>query len=270
MSDLPATHTDQIRNLRNISVRPVRREFVLDNTLYIVEVEAELPNGRKDFATAAVPVKGLTGDALANAIMKCETKAKRRVTLSIAGLGMLDETEIETIPDAQPATGHDVRGYEGTNGEENRTPMASEKQLKTIQVLARKCGMTKDEYRQTLWQAYGVESSRQLTAEQASEFIDYLRSLAEEKSTQTPTPTQTPTEDPTEVIKQQCERLGFSKPESIAVRSAINTSGVDPAVAARALSEVHSKAEAIEGLRMVGVPNPFKTQQVSAAAGSPA
>src|SRR5690606_24912460 len=37
---------------------------------------------------------------LANAYMKAETKAKRRVTLSICGLGWLDETETETIPDA--------------------------------------------------------------------------------------------------------------------------------------------------------------------------
>jgi hypothetical protein len=29
--------------------------------------------------------------------MKCETKAKRRVTLSICGLGMLDETEVDSL-----------------------------------------------------------------------------------------------------------------------------------------------------------------------------
>jgi hypothetical protein len=40
----------------------------------------------------------LKGDALANALMKCETKAKRRVTLSLASLGWLDETELDTIP----------------------------------------------------------------------------------------------------------------------------------------------------------------------------
>jgi len=33
--------------------------------------------------------------------MKAESKAKRRVTLSICGLGMLDESETSTIPDAQ-------------------------------------------------------------------------------------------------------------------------------------------------------------------------
>jgi hypothetical protein len=30
--------------------------------------------------------------------MKAETKAKRRVTLSICGLGMLDESEVESLP----------------------------------------------------------------------------------------------------------------------------------------------------------------------------
>jgi hypothetical protein len=42
---------------------------------------------------ATVPVN----DPL-NGLMKAETTAKRRATLSILGLGMLDETEIETIP----------------------------------------------------------------------------------------------------------------------------------------------------------------------------
>jgi len=45
-----------------------------------------------------VPLGTLKGDALASALMKAETKAKRRVTLSIAGLGWLDETELATIP----------------------------------------------------------------------------------------------------------------------------------------------------------------------------
>ena len=33
--------------------------------------------------------------------MKAETKSKRRVTLRLCGLGMLDESEVETIPNAQ-------------------------------------------------------------------------------------------------------------------------------------------------------------------------
>jgi hypothetical protein len=49
----------------------------------------------------AVSIAGLKGDALVNATLKAITKAKRRVTLSICGLGMLDETEIDTIQDAK-------------------------------------------------------------------------------------------------------------------------------------------------------------------------
>jgi hypothetical protein len=55
--------------------------------------EATHPNGRSETAVATVPAQDLI-----NALMKCETKAKRRATLSILGLGMLDETEIDTIP----------------------------------------------------------------------------------------------------------------------------------------------------------------------------
>ena len=35
-------------------------------------------------------------------MMKAETKAKRRVTLSICGLGVLDETEVENVPHQAP------------------------------------------------------------------------------------------------------------------------------------------------------------------------
>ena len=40
--------------------------------------------------------------------MKAETKAKRRATLSIVGLGLLDETETETIPGAKLVNGEVV------------------------------------------------------------------------------------------------------------------------------------------------------------------
>lgn len=90
--------TDQLRNLRRVSVRIVSRERVED--VWVVTAEASTADGRTDAAIGAVAIAGLKGDALANALMKAETKAKRRVTLSICGLGMLDETETETIPGA--------------------------------------------------------------------------------------------------------------------------------------------------------------------------
>jgi hypothetical protein len=57
--------------------------------------------GRTTENMGAVPVGGLKGDHLANAMMKAITKAHRRTILMHCGLGMLDETEVETIPGAQ-------------------------------------------------------------------------------------------------------------------------------------------------------------------------
>ena len=91
--------TDQLRSLRKVSIEIVSREKVGD--VYAVTARASTPDGRRDESIGAVTAGTLKGDPLANAIMKAETKAKRRVTLSIVGLGWLDETEIETIPGAR-------------------------------------------------------------------------------------------------------------------------------------------------------------------------
>lgn len=89
---------EQLRANKDVSIAIKETKQVGD--VYIVIAEASMPDGRKDSSTGAVSLKGLGGDALANAVMKCETKAKRRVTLSICGLNMLDETETETIQNA--------------------------------------------------------------------------------------------------------------------------------------------------------------------------
>lgn len=96
---------EQIR--RNLKMSITLPEKKIENGVYIVTARAEA-DGRCDESTGAVNVDGLKGDALANAIMKTETKAKRRATLSFAGLGMLDETEVESIPDAQKVTEKDI------------------------------------------------------------------------------------------------------------------------------------------------------------------
>jgi hypothetical protein len=87
---------DQLRRLHGISIYIANREQMSD--IYVVTARAKDHQGREDESTGAVTVGNLKGDALANALMKAETKAKRRVTLSIAGLGWLDETELDTIP----------------------------------------------------------------------------------------------------------------------------------------------------------------------------
>lgn len=93
------TCTEQLREKREVSTVLTDKRF--EEGLYIVTAKATLPNGRTDESTGAVPIDKLTGEARANAIMKAETKAKRRVTLSIVGLGWLDESEVDSIADAR-------------------------------------------------------------------------------------------------------------------------------------------------------------------------
>lgn len=89
---------EQLRSVRKISISVTAREVITD--LFVVTANAKGPDGREDSSTGAVNIAGLKGDMLANAMMKAETKAKRRVTLSICGLNMLDESEVDSIPNA--------------------------------------------------------------------------------------------------------------------------------------------------------------------------
>lgn len=103
--------TDQVRSLRGISIDSVERD-TSDPDYATWVVMGRDSTGRVDTEIGSVSIKGLAGEARANAIMKALTKGKRRLTLSLAGLGFLDETEVETIPSARPVdvqTG-EVRG----------------------------------------------------------------------------------------------------------------------------------------------------------------
>jgi len=87
--------TEQLRRVHGVSITDVTTQKIDD--VFIVTAKASDRIGRTDAATGAVDVSRASGTALANALMKAETKAKRRVTLSICGLGMLDETELDTV-----------------------------------------------------------------------------------------------------------------------------------------------------------------------------
>ncbi len=88
--------TDQLAAMHRVTRRIIDGPKVIDlagTKLVYAVCEASLPNGRVETATATLPVIDPV-----NMLMKAETKAKRRATLSILGLGVLDEMEIETIP----------------------------------------------------------------------------------------------------------------------------------------------------------------------------
>ena len=115
---------EQLRKLHRVSVRVIERQIIED--LYIVTVRATTPDGREEESQGIVPIakpKGTWEDyeyrgekkrrfkpafdqdghevmvplsvaERANAMMRGETKAKRRVTLAICGLGLPD-TDLE-------------------------------------------------------------------------------------------------------------------------------------------------------------------------------
>lgn len=91
--------TDQLRKVSGVSIGKPNIQFQDD--LIIVSVSARDKTGREDSDIGVVKKGDMRGD-VANALMKAVTKAKRRVTLSLCGLGWLDETEVETVPDARP------------------------------------------------------------------------------------------------------------------------------------------------------------------------
>ena len=102
---------DQLRRINGVSIDSVEREIV--DGLIIVTAKGHDASGRNDVEIGVVSTKDMSGN-MANALMKANTKAKRRLTLSLCGLGWLDETEVETIPEAKPVIVDDNGVIEGT------------------------------------------------------------------------------------------------------------------------------------------------------------
>lgn len=115
------TCTDQLRKINGVSLAIVSREIA--DGILTIHVKATLPDGRadEDLGVVAFP-DTLKGEARANAELKAVTKAKRRATLSICGLGWLDETEVADIPasakkPAPPAANIMLPAHDATTGE---------------------------------------------------------------------------------------------------------------------------------------------------------
>ena len=99
---LTRTATDQLAAMHSLNRKTIDGPRVVDvcgTKVGLCTVEVSLPSGRSETATATLPAADFV-----NLYMKLETKAKRRGTLSILGLGVLGEDEIETIPDAKRST----------------------------------------------------------------------------------------------------------------------------------------------------------------------
>jgi hypothetical protein len=158
--------TEQLRKLHGVSITKLEtteRDGVFEAMAYASTKD------RQDVDFGAVSIKGLTGDVLVNAKLKAITKAKRRVTLSICGLGFLDETEIETIPTAAP---HSQPAQIEAGEPEGLITRAQRKDMNDwIAKLKTQFGLTNDVLKAKMRDATGCEHSSELTEEQAADMI---------------------------------------------------------------------------------------------------
>lgn len=133
------TCADQLRKINGVTLEIVSREVAHD--ILTVHVRARLPDGRADEDLGAVSFPDtLKGEARANAELKAVTKAKRRATLSICGLGWLDETEIADIPAAakRPVAAANVMlpAHDEVTGEVVEAEVTAAAELTASEVLA--------------------------------------------------------------------------------------------------------------------------------------
>jgi len=96
---------EQLRKIHGVSVIPKTTTQEVTEDFATTRLSLMDKTGRTDTATGIVylwkkynnqPYR-LSGQRLGDAIMKSETKAKRRGTLSICGLGILDEMDLESV-----------------------------------------------------------------------------------------------------------------------------------------------------------------------------
>jgi DNA-binding protein YbaB len=163
--------TDQLRRINGVSITQIEKDYEPNTGLYTVTAYARDEEGRTDVDEGVVSAPG-GGDALANARMKAMTKAKRRVTLSICGLGWLDESELGTIPSAEAVDVDHETGEvrEPAQVRDGRT--ISQPQRKRLFAIAKNEGGYTEAGLRRLIDAHGYDSTRDITREDYDEIIE--------------------------------------------------------------------------------------------------
>lgn len=126
-----------------------------------------------------------------NFVERAETKAEGRALVKLGygtqwALEYTEENEITEVADSPVQQGKTEQDNElpanieqvtlDENGE-TKNVGPSEKQKKYIYVLLDKLGMTREQYKAILKTKWNVDSSKEMSQEQVSELINYLKSL---------------------------------------------------------------------------------------------
>lgn len=136
---------DQLIGQRGLSVDVV--DETTEGELYRVRVKVS-DGSRSVNASAALPVKGLQGEALGNAWMKCETKAVRRGVLRFCGLGALPDPSLD---------------------EERR-----KHGLRVVHAMGADRGLKHEDLRAIAQEHYAIESMTELDADDLAELSDAI------------------------------------------------------------------------------------------------
>lgn len=181
--------TDQLRQLHGVSIEISDRQTT--GECYVVTARAML-GGRTDESTGAVFIGGLKGEALANSLMKAETKSKRRVTLSIVGLGWMDESEVESVRTARlvavdtetgeiiepgTANGAPESLQRATKASEGKVPeLVTQKGMAALHAAAAERNVDHDMIHRLVRGRYQRDSTKLLTADEARNMTEFFNS----------------------------------------------------------------------------------------------
>jgi len=193
---------EMLRAKHGVSTAILRSE--IQANLFIVLVRATTPDGRSEESVAVADLRDKRGNDLGNACLFAETKAKRRATLSLLGLGyFLDETEVLSIQGAKlsafdPETGSvreerkevkeakeakETKEAKEERGHEGYVSSSTASLLRTLgEVFSQELGMTdKAVNGLVLALATGTSSYRRLQPQELEDLIRTLRKVREVK-----------------------------------------------------------------------------------------
>jgi hypothetical protein len=164
--------TDQLRKIHQVSIR-IDSITGADGVI-TAQVSGTDKTGRTDTEIGVVAIGKAQGEELANARMKALTKAKRRLTLSLCGLGMLDETEVSSIPDAQQFPPIQIESKQIEIPEPNNDPIATETLRRLQAAIKAVAEKLPPNWRDETLAKFQVKSSKDLTNRQAMTILNEL------------------------------------------------------------------------------------------------
>ena len=93
----PKEAAELLAERNKLSVNITNKYLDRDSNIYVVEVRASTRDGRTIDNLAAMSMAGATGEDRCNRMMKCVSKATRRVVFSSVGLSVIDDDDKAAI-----------------------------------------------------------------------------------------------------------------------------------------------------------------------------